>query len=146
MTVIARQVGWPSLIATSRTRKAWPRRAARWFRDRVRTHLLRGKRSGADGHQPKATWVGLGLAMLVVSTTAAVAWVSIWWVPAYLALMVLIFVTPQGYRQPPLATEPGEVSANAVATDLAKNLRTNSPMEGTTSTSESQVDLRSDAG
>ena len=34
--------------------------------------------------------------MLVGFTAWTVATVSVWWVPAYLALMVLIFVTPRG--------------------------------------------------
>jgi hypothetical protein len=118
------------LIVTSRTPKAWPRPTARWFRDRGRTHFVSGKPAGTDGCQPKAVWVGLGLVTLVVLTTGAVAWVSIWWVPAYLALMGLIFVTPKGYRQPPLATEPGEVSADEVVTDYTNNLRIDSAAEG----------------
>jgi hypothetical protein len=120
------QVGRPSLIATSRTPKAWPGPAARWFRDHVRTHFVFGEPAGTDGRRLKANWVGLGLVTLVVLTTAAVTWVSIWWVPAYLSLMVLIFVTPQGHRQPLLVKGPGEVSANLVVSDLANNLRTNS--------------------
>lgn len=91
---------------------------------------MNGKPAGTDGRRPRATGVGLGLATLVVLTTAAVAWVSIWWVPAYLALMVLIFVTPQGHRQLLLATERAEVSANAVPTDLAKKLRIDSAAAG----------------
>jgi hypothetical protein len=126
MMVSVRQVGRPSLIATSRTPKAWPRHAARWFRDHVCTHFVFGEPAGTDRRRLKTTWVGLVLVALVVLTTAAVAWVSIWWVPAYLALMVLIFVTPQGHRQQLPETGPGEVFANLVAPDLANNLRTHS--------------------
>ena len=38
----------------------------------------------------------LGLVTLVILTTGVVAWVSTWWVPAYLALMVLIFAHLKG--------------------------------------------------
>src|SRR5580692_2138776 len=108
--VIVWQVGWPSLIATSRTPKSWPRPARRWFRDHVRIHFVAGKPAGTDGSQPKAARVGLGLVALVILTSSAVASVSVWWVPAYLALMVLIFVTPQRHRQLAQRRKPSEIS------------------------------------
>ena len=91
---------------------------------------MSGKPAGTDGHQPKAAWVGLGLITLVILTTGVVAWVSIWWVPAYLSLMVLIFVTPPRFRQPLLAIKPGEESADEAATDLTRKLRIDSAEEG----------------
>jgi hypothetical protein len=128
--VIVRQAGWPSLIVTSRTAKSWPRPTPRWFRDYVRIHLVAGKPAGTDGSQPKAARVGLGLVALVVLTSSAVAWVSVWWVPAYLALMVLIFVTPPRHRQPVLRRERGKVSANVAVSDFANNLRVDQAAEG----------------
>ena len=121
--VIVWQVGWPSLIATSRTPKSWPRPTRRWFRDHVRIHFVAGKPAGTDGSQPKAARVGLGLVALVILTSSAVASVSVWWVPAYLALMVLIFVTPQRHRQPVQRRKPSEISANLEASDFADKLR-----------------------
>ena len=118
------------MIATLRTPKEWPRPAVVWFRAHVRAHFMSGKPAGTDGHQPKAAWVGLGLVTLVILTTGVVAWVSIWWVPAYLLLMVLIFVTPPRFRQPLLAVEPDEESADEAATDLTSNLRIDSAEEG----------------
>ena len=143
MTVNVRQAGRPPLIATSRTPKARARPAGRWFRDHVRAHLVSGTPASADGRRPRATWAGLGLVVLVVLTTCAVAWVSVWWVPAYLALMVLIFVTPQGRCQPARASEPGEESAGVVLTDLGNSAANRSCGRGwittTSSPSWSQV-------
>ena len=47
----------------------------------------------------------MGLAALMGSTTWAVALVSIWLVPVYLLLMVLIFATPQAERAESRAKE-----------------------------------------
>jgi len=44
--------------------------------------------------------VKIGISVLVVLTTTAVALVSIWWMPVYLTLVVAIFATPQR-QQPP---------------------------------------------
>ncbi len=86
-------------MATSRTKDARPRTAILWCYNQVRAHLESGAPAGADGHRPKAAGVSLGTVALMIVTTCAVAWwVSIGWVPAYLALMVLIFVTPEGRR------------------------------------------------
>ncbi len=128
--VVVRQVGWPSLIATSRTPESWPRPTRRWFRDHVRTHFVVGKPAGTDGSQPKAARVGLGLVALVILTSSAVASVSVWWVPAYLALMVLIFVTPQRHRQPVQGRKPSEISANLEASDFAEELAIDRMAEG----------------
>jgi hypothetical protein len=128
--VIVRQAGWPSLITTSRTAKSWPRPTPRWFRDHVCIHFVSGKRAGTDGSQPRAARVGLGLVALVVLTSIAVAWVSVWWVPAYLTLMVVIFVTPQRHRQPVLRRELGDVSANVVPTIFANEQRVNQVADG----------------
>jgi hypothetical protein len=110
-------------MATSRTPKIRPTHAARWFRDGVRTHLASNTLAGAERQRPKATVVGLALVALVGLTTLAVAWVSVWWVPAYLALMVLIFITPQGRNRPARESRPGEESAGSVLTDLDDSLR-----------------------
>jgi hypothetical protein len=130
MSVIGWQVGWPSLIATSRTPRVWPRPSVGRFRDRVRIHFKSGQPAGTDGFQPKSAWVGLGLGTLVMVTTGVVGWVSIWWVPAYLALMVLIFVTPSRLSHSQPTANLGEVSADVSATSLARNLRINSGTQG----------------
>ena len=81
-------------MVTLRTPKAWPGYAARWFRERVQAPFASGVSAGAVRRQWRVTSASLGLSALVGLTTLAVAWVSLWWVPAYLSLMVLIFVTP----------------------------------------------------
>jgi len=91
----------------------------RSFRDSVATHVS-GNLANVDGRELGAKWVGLGLVALLVLTTGAVAWVSIWWVPAYLALMVLIFAMPEGKSQPSRALDE---PAGAVSTELGNNLK-----------------------
>jgi hypothetical protein len=125
-----RQAGRPPLMATSRTPKVRPRHAARWFRDRVRTHLVSGTPAGTNRYWPKPNGVGLALVVLVSLTTIAVAWVSVWWAPAYLALMALIFVTPQRRSRPDQVSKSGEESANGALTDLGRNLRVDREDEG----------------
>ncbi|HKI19139.1 MAG TPA: hypothetical protein VKA15_14730 [Isosphaeraceae bacterium] len=56
-------------------------------------------------------------------TAWAVASVSVWWVPAYLALMVLIFITPRGQRPWASATEASVESVGAGSADLGWGLR-----------------------
>jgi hypothetical protein len=65
--------------------------------------------------------VGAGLVALMGLTTYAVASVSVWLVPAYLALMVLIFVTPRGRR--PSAKKPGAGSVSTGAAAVGQGLR-----------------------
>ena len=110
-------------MATSRTPKVRPRHAARWFRNRVRTHLVFGTPAGANTYWSKVTGVGLALVVLMGLTTLAVAWVSVWWVPAYLILMALIFVTPQRRSQPERESKPSEESAGRTLTDRDHGLR-----------------------
>jgi hypothetical protein len=79
-------------MATSRTSRARSRSAAQWLHNWVRVYGASGSLARANGREPGASGLGLGLLALMVLTTFVVAWVSVWWVPAYLALMVLIFV------------------------------------------------------
>jgi hypothetical protein len=67
--------------------------------------------------------VAIGLIALVVLTTWAVATVSVWWVPAYLALMVLIFVTPGGRHPTTTASERSGESTRVGESDLSRRLR-----------------------
>jgi len=130
MAAIARQAGRPSLMQTSRTPKAWPRPRVRWFCNHVPTHFVAGRPAGTDGSQPKAARVELAVLTLVVLTASVVAWVSPWWVPAYLTLMVLIFVTPRRRRRLVLPREPAQVPADVIAGDLANELRAIPAAEG----------------
>jgi len=67
--------------------------------------------------------VGAGLVVLVGFTASAVASVSVWWVPAYLALMVLIFVTPRE-RRPWARVSKASVESIAAGTgDLSRGLQ-----------------------
>jgi hypothetical protein len=63
------------------------------------------------------------LLVLVGLTTWAVASVSVWMAPAYLALMVLIFVTPTGRRPSKSAPEPGAEPICVGDTDIGQSLR-----------------------
>ena len=114
--VTVRQAGRPSLIPTSR-----PSRVTSWFagrsvRDQVQTHLTTTVSAHPGKHQPKAA--GIGVLLLVLLTTSAVAWVSIWWVPVYLTFMVLIFITPQHGTRLTLGSKAGEESFKDSAIQL----------------------------
>jgi hypothetical protein len=61
--------------------------------------------------------------MLVGLTAWVVASVSVWMAPAYLALMVLIFVTPMGRRPSKSAPEPGAESIGVGDTEIGQSLR-----------------------
>jgi len=67
--------------------------------------------------------VGAGLVVLVGFTACAVASVSVWLVPAYLALMVLIFVTPRGRHPWARASKARAESIAAGSADLGRRLR-----------------------
>ena len=117
-------------MATSRTKDVRPRTAILWCYNQFRAHLESGAPAGADGLRPKAAGVSVVTVALVIVTTCAVAWwVSIGWVPAYLALMVLIFVTPEGRRPRASAnvsaslSEPVEKSDGDVSPDDRPILR-----------------------
>ena len=66
--------------------------------------------------------MGLGLAALTGLTTCAVASVSIWLVPAYLLLMVLIFAMPRPERAGSSATEPRAGTSGADAAESGQGL------------------------
>ena len=125
-TVGVRRAGRPSLMVTFRTPKAWPRHTARWLREHVRPHSVMSSRVDVDKHRSRPASAGLVLAMLVGLTTLAVAWVSIWWVPAYLTLMVVIFVVPDGRGRPERRAALDKESAIVVRTDSGQGLRTDS--------------------
>ena len=129
-TVRVRRAGRPSLMVTFRTPKAWPRQTARWLREHVRPHSVISSRVDADKHRSQPASAGLVLAMLVGLTTLAVAWVSIWWVPAYLTLMVIIFVVPGARGRPERRAAFVNESAIVVRTDSGQGLRTDSADEG----------------
>jgi hypothetical protein len=86
------------LIATSGTPNTRTRPAARWARAGVHKPPGSAPRAAADGRRLPALLLGLGLATLMGLTTWAVASVSIWLVPAYLLLMILIFAAPGAGR------------------------------------------------
>src|SRR5271155_4010405 len=110
-------------MATSRTPNARPRPAATWLRGRVRAHLVPSAQAVALGRRPRGAWVGAGLVVLVGLTTWVVASVSVWMAPAYMALMVLIFVTPMGRRRSKSAPEPGSEPICVGDTDIGQSLR-----------------------
>jgi hypothetical protein len=69
------------------------------------------------------TLIGAGLFVLVVSTTWAIASVSLWWVPVYLALLVVIFVMPPRRQFPSSASKSGVESATVDIADSGSGLR-----------------------
>jgi hypothetical protein len=77
----------------------------------------------ALGRRLRGAGVGAGLVVLVGLTTWAVASVSVWMAPAYLALMVLIFVTPPGRRPSKSAPGPGAEPICVSDTDIGQSLR-----------------------
>jgi len=115
------------LIATSRTPKARQRPVACWLRKCVRAYPGHSDPDFATRRWLKTIWPGSGLLALVLLTTCAVAWVSAWWVPAYLALMTLIFVMPAGRGQSARVSGP---SAGGIFTDQTTNLGVKSADEG----------------
>jgi hypothetical protein len=110
-------------MVTLRTPKVWPRRAARWFCERVHVQFVRGASSEPKRKRSQATGAGLVLAVLIGLTTLAVAWVGVWWVPAYLALMVCIFVIPHGHGEPERVSVSDEESTAESCADLGQGLR-----------------------
>jgi len=89
-------------LHTSYTR---PAHEAQRLRGRVRGRLVSRFRLSGNNRGPRVTPVGAGLFVLVVSTTLAIASVSLWWVPVYLVLLVLIFVTPPRWQPPSSPSE-----------------------------------------
>jgi hypothetical protein len=110
-------------MVTLRTPKAWPRRTARWFRERVRAQFVPGALRDTDRYRSQAAGAGFMLAALIGLTTLAVAWVGVWWVPAYLTLMVCIFVVPRGRGEPEHASKTLEGSTVGSRADLGQGLR-----------------------
>jgi hypothetical protein len=122
-SVNVRQAGRSILIATSRTPNARPRPAAKGLRGKVRAHLVSSSQAVALGRRLRTAGLGAGLVVLVGLTTWAVASVSVWMAPAYLALMVLIFVTPLGRRPSKSAPEPGAEAICDGDTEIGQHLR-----------------------
>ena len=122
-SVNVRQAGRSILIATSRTPNARPRPAARGLRGKVRAQLVSNSQAVALGRRLRTAGLGAGLVVLVGLTTWAVASVSVWMAPAYLALMVLIFVTPLGRRPSKSAPEPGLEPIRVGDTESGQSLR-----------------------
>ncbi len=112
-------------MVTLRTPKAWPGRAARWFRSRVYPQFVPDVSSGAKSRLPQVAGVGLVLFVLIGLTTLAVAWVCIWWVPAYLALMVCIFAVPHGHGRPERVIKSNQRSSVSTRADVGQDLQAN---------------------
>lgn len=111
-----RHAGRPSLISTSRRSSATSWFTGRSVRDQVQAHLVTSVWAHSSKHRPKAT--SIGVLLLVLLTTSAVAWVSIWWVPVYLLFMLLIFITPQHGDRLGLGSRAGEESFKDNASQL----------------------------
>jgi hypothetical protein len=111
------------LIATSRKPDAQPRFGAQKLSIKVRGHFASGCRVRGNSHGPRFTLIEMGLIVLVVSTTWAIASVSVWWVPVYFALLVMIFITPRARQLSPPASESVAASDGIGITDLGQGLR-----------------------
>ena len=110
-------------MATLRTPKAWPRHTARWFCERVQAQLVPGISHEGEHGRSRAAGAGFVLTVLIGLTTLAVAWVCVWWVPAYLALMVCIFVIPYGHGAPEHVSVADEGSTVGNWVDPGQGLR-----------------------
>ncbi len=94
-------------MTTLRTPNMRPAHGAQRLRGRVHGRLVSRFMAGGRNRRPRVTLIGAGLFVLVVSTTWAIASVSLWWVPVYLALLVVIFVTPPRWQFPSVASKSG---------------------------------------
>jgi len=83
----------------------------------------------------------VGLTVLVVSTAWAIASISVWWVPVYLALLVTIFSTPRVRQSSSSASDSNAASDGIRATDLGQGLRVDRADE----TEQYRLVTRSDA-
>ena len=110
-------------MATSRTPNMRPAHGAQRLRGRLHGRLLPRVRAGGGNPRSHVTPVGLGLFVLVVSTTCAIASVSLWWVPVYLGLLVGIFVTPPRRRSTSSASITDAGSGTLGFADLGSGLR-----------------------
>lgn len=72
--------------------------------------LVQRFRPSGINRKPRVTWIRVGLFVLVVLTTLAIASVSPWWVPVYLALLAMIFVAPAKLQPSSSASQSGEDS------------------------------------
>ena len=117
-----RQVGRPSLIATSRkpNRRTVP--GARWLRAGSYPHSGDALRAFVDGRRLRTLLVGLGIVALTGLTTWAVASVSIWLVPVYLLLMIVTFATPHAGRTQLPGTESSSEVPGAEADESRQSL------------------------
>jgi hypothetical protein len=111
------------LMATSRTPNMRPGHGAQRLRGRVRGRLVSRFRASGHNRWPRVTLIGAGLFVLVVLTTWAIASVSFWWVPVYLALLVVIFVTPPSWQSPSSGSKSGVESDTVGIADLGSGLR-----------------------
>ena len=100
---------------------------ARVVQDRVCAHATSGRCATAAGLWPRTMMMGTVLAILVCLTTWALASVAPWMTPVYLALMVLIFVTPRNQHQLSLLSNR---SANPLANE-ERDRKQEPSMEGT---------------
>lgn len=112
-----RLAGRTRLIATSRTHNAWLKPAAR----RLRAQFV-SRHVGAPKRRRRLPWAGFGFVALISLTAWVIASVSIWLVPVYLALMILIFAVPRGGRSSELpsrqVSQSGQVDCAAPDHDI----------------------------
>ena len=110
-------------MATSRSPNIRPESGADRLRDRVRVRLVSRFRAGGHNRRRWVTPIEAGLFVLVVSTASAIASVSVWWVPVYLALLVMMFVISPRRSAPLTTSELGAKSVTIGITDLGSGLR-----------------------
>jgi hypothetical protein len=110
-------------MVTSHTPNTQPMHGAQRLRGRVRGRLVSRFRSGGENRRPRVTPIGAILFVLVASTTLAIASVSFWWVPVYLVLLVLIFLTPPRWQPSSSASVSDAESDTVEIAGLAPGLR-----------------------
>jgi hypothetical protein len=102
-------------------------------------------RANGDNRKARITSIEAGLIVLVVSTSLAIASISLWWVPVYLALLVIILVTPGRRRVPSSSSESGADShfAGIANLDVSLQVDRESGVDELHSSNEREIDLTS---
>jgi hypothetical protein len=101
-------------MTTFRAPKLSPVDKAERLRPRASERLLSKLWPSGPNRRTKVTLIEAGLFVLVASTTMAIGSISLWWVPAYLVVVVVIFVTPARWQAASSVSESG-VECDAVS-------------------------------
>jgi hypothetical protein len=110
-------------MANSQTPKARSGNRAQRLWVKTRARLAPERPTGGESRRPRVALIETGLFVLVVSTAWVVASVSVWWVPVYLTLLAVIFVSPRNRRTLASASEAGAANVAVAVVDFGPGLR-----------------------